>query len=479
MRFFIFFISLFVFLHKGIAQSHPISFTILANRLPGMIDEMKQIKSGDERSFMLNFDTLSIYFSDDELPRTLVSQVIVTYDSRGRVEEATIKNKGIADYYVYYYHYLGNQSRFSSLDYYLFQDDQKVFKGVQRHLYNSQNRLISSIEFDANQNIIYGDSLAIEYDGLERIRHYEYLYFQEGKWNIGKRVFDIEYDQNKIFQFSSSEWEDDSSGKTILNDYIFENVAFLNDDYSILFPDFNEWFEMDSLGTDNYFFSREDAAQKYVKQPIDFQKFKRKSNGNKGEMVLSAFSKSSDDISSTISDSSGQTLYSIEYKWDDKNRLSRIIQASGLTQATSLFEYNDLGRISYYRMTAPQKKIEEKLEYVLDSKGRLIEFNQNIIEDALLFNNILRFGYKATSDYHHIKQYPIHVFPNPATSHVTLLLPKHLSQSFQIFLFDCNGKKLMSIPSTEPIPIESLSPGAYFVQVIDQSGIYHTNFVKE
>jgi hypothetical protein len=38
-------------------------------------------------------------------------------------------------------------------------------------------------------------------------------------------------------------------------------VAFLNDDYSILFPDFNEWFEMDSLGTDNYFFSREDAAQ--------------------------------------------------------------------------------------------------------------------------------------------------------------------------------------------------------------------------
>ena len=130
-------------------------------------------------------------------------------------------------------------------------------------------------------------------------------------------------------------------------------------------------------------------------------------------------------------------------------------------------------------MTAPQKKIEEKLEYVLDSKGRLIEFNQNIIEDALLFNNILRFGYRSTSDYHHIKQYPIHVFPNPATSHVTILLPKHLSQSFQIFLFDCNGKKLMSISSTESIPIESLLPGAYFVQVIDQSGIYHTNFVKE
>ena len=130
-------------------------------------------------------------------------------------------------------------------------------------------------------------------------------------------------------------------------------------------------------------------------------------------------------------------------------------------------------------MTAPQKKVEEKLEYVLDSKGRLIEFNQNVVEDALVINNILRFGYKATSDNHSMRLSPFQVFPNPATGHVTLLLPKHLSESFQIFLFDCNGKMLMSLPYTESIPIESLTPGAYFVQVIDQSGIYHTNFVKE
>ncbi len=479
MRFFFVFAIFIVFQHKGITQSHLLPYDFKANRLPALIDEMKQIKSGDERTFLLNFDTLSIYFSDDELPETLVSQVIVTYDSRGRVEEATIKNKDIADYYVYYYHYLGNQTRFSTMDYYLFKDDQKVFKGVQRHLYDPQNRLISSIEYDEKHNIVYGDSLAIEYDGLERIRHYEYLYFQEGKWNIGKRVFDIEYNQNKLTRFSSSEWVDDSSGGRILHDYIYENVVFLKDDYSILFPDFNEWFEMDSLGIDNYFFSREDAAQKYVKQPIDFQKFNRKSNGTKGSMVLSALSVSSDDISSTVSDSSGQTLYKLEYKWDNKNRLSRVIQTFGLTQATSLFEYNDLERISYYRMTAPQKKVEEKLEYVLDSKGRLIEFNQNVVEDALVINNILRFGYKATSDNHSMRLSPFQVFPNPATGHVTLLLPKHLSESFQIFLFDCNGKMLMSLPYTESIPIESLTPGAYFVQVIDQSGIYHTNFVKE
>ena len=67
---------------------------------------------------------------------------------------------------------------------------------------------------------------------------------------------------------------------------------------------------------------------------------------------------------------------------------------------------------------------------MLDSKGRLIEFNQNIIEDALLFNNILRFGYKATSDYHHIKQYPIHVFPIQPPA---MLLHYSFRNTYQMF----------------------------------------------
>lgn len=77
-------------------------------------------------------------------------------------------------------------------------------------------------------------------------------------------------------------------------------------------------------------------------------------------------------------------------------------------------------------------------------------------------------------------QLPIHIFPNPAQTSVTIDLNKSGLESATCILYDLAGKALKTIVAPQSslvsFPLETVLPGMYFLQVSDANGrvVYHT-----
>jgi hypothetical protein len=76
-------------------------------------------------------------------------------------------------------------------------------------------------------------------------------------------------------------------------------------------------------------------------------------------------------------------------------------------------------------------------------------------------------------------QLPIHIFPIPAQTSVTIDLSKSGLESATCILYDLAGKALKTIVAPQSslvsFPLESVLPGMYFLQVSDANGrvVYH------
>lgn len=432
------FLSIFI---SGIcpAQLHTLNFHRIGEKLPSFIQEHEK-RSGE--SFTMKFDTLSFFLVEEQSSENLINRIVVDYDSEGRVSEANLFLSGGTDTFKYVYHYQGSFARFSTMDYFQLVNSQAKFLGIQRHLYDAGGRLISSIEYDDQNNIIYGDSLSISYDDQSRINYYEYLYFELGRWKTGKKTDSIVYREDIPVSYNLTEVETGKSGKDTLVAYRYEDVAFLKDDFSFLFPDFDEWFEMDSLGVDRFFLSGEDASKDYVKSPIQFNKFKLNTSGTPGQLVMSADYITGDQILSQVSDSTGQELYSIGYRQDEEGRLTEMLTTYPATSPrVASFEYNKFGRISEYRVVSDLEDLQEILNYSVDAQGQLRVFDQKIRNESLEIRNLLKFGYRTTIDKKKLSESHLSAFPNPATAEITVRIPAGMSQEASASVFNALGEK--------------------------------------
>ncbi len=406
-----------------------------------LLNSLEKVNNAGFRAFTMRFDTLSILFSDPDSPESLVSTMPVTYDASGRVKETKVINAGADDFFIYRYHYIGSDNRFSTLEYFLHSGGTEQYAGVQIHLYDSHGRLISSKELDKNNNLIYGDSLTIEYNATGQIEFYEYLFFQQGKWNLGRRVSNVLYNGPNLISYITTEVEKGHGDADTAVPYLYDDVIFINDDPSILFPDFDEFFEIDSLGVNDFFLSRDDAAPVYIKQPVKYLKYRMDGTGALVEMAEYA----SDDFLSRVNDVAGNEKYRVEYTFDGVGRLKKIHKsATGSIPEISTFEYNELGRIARYEFTSDSLSFMANSIYITDAKERLREYYQNLQDTHNSITNILRFGYKDGQVSNNQQILEAGVFPNPASNTIHINLPQSSGRELPVKIFDTMGKMVYS-----------------------------------
>lgn len=450
-----------------------------ANKALAFLNRITDMNKSGNRAFTLKFDTLSIFFAGPEEPESLVSTMPVTYDAWGRIKDARIIEAGFEDYYQYRYNYTGDDNRFSHLDYYLHSGGEEHYAGVQIHLYDDHGRLISSRELDKDNQLIYGDSLSLEFNGLGQIVFYEYLYFQLGRWNSGGKVYDVQYSGQDIVGYNADEAERGHSGKDTIVSYRYEDVRFLNDDSSILFPDFDEFFEIDSLGVDNFFLSSRDAAKAYVKQPVQYLKYR---TDGSGALVQSAVY-DPDKFISIISDPNGKEIYRIEYSFDGQGRLKGIHKVeTGQVPEVSTFEYNELGRMARYIFTSDSVNFRVNNLYVTDDKDRLSEYYQNLEDTNNSITNILRFGYRGENKTYTGSILEACVFPNPAGHAIYIKTPQSIYQEMQVSMMGNDGRLVFSgrinfTAGVGSIPVAKVPPGTYLLLIKDGKKAYKATVV--
>lgn len=91
-------------------------------------------------------------------------------------------------------------------------------------------------------------------------------------------------------------------------------------------------------------------------------------------------------------------------------------------------------------------------------------------QQGLVSTKVLNFSTGAVDvDLPKVEQPAIHIYPNPASDHITIQLPDHWSQvtghSSLITLHNLQGKLMKKVELVEKVDIRNLKPGIYIVQV--------------
>jgi hypothetical protein len=75
---------------------------------------------------------------------------------------------------------------------------------------------------------------------------------------------------------------------------------------------------------------------------------------------------------------------------------------------------------------------------------------------------------------------PLHIFPNPATTRITLQLPPQFEQATKLEVFDRIGQLVLRIDYSSEVDVSALPAGLYFLVVCNGDGERVTGrFVKE
>lgn len=73
---------------------------------------------------------------------------------------------------------------------------------------------------------------------------------------------------------------------------------------------------------------------------------------------------------------------------------------------------------------------------------------------------------------------PLKIYPNPVSNNLHLELPG-LPETFEIQIYDMQGKRIRQLPGTNDIPVGDLPKGLYVVQARTEKGWHLARFVKE
>ena len=457
---------------------------IIHNKLSKLISEAINLKYTSDRSFKMKFDTLYLLLADHPNAGELVTTVVVEYDGKGRISSAKINNESDEDY-NYYYKYKGDESRFSTMDYFLLENGIERYDGFQSHLYNIKGTLISSKEFTKDNELVYADSLNITFDSNERVTSQTYLFYQGGAWNKGSRIYNVQYNGDAVIKYSKEEEEYTQQGNDTIIDYLYDDLVFLNNDQSFLFKGIQEFFEIDSAGVDNFFLSREDAAQFYVNRPIQYKKYLLDGVTQPPLLFEKCVFEKTDLIRTIVQTSFSTEIYQIHYGLNDDNKLDRYyFKILGDTSEFAFFKYNEHGRISEITYESDQMHSQEFDNYVKDDQDRLVEFRQDIIFDFLSgYSTILKFGYRGPASIIGEDVQTTLLYPNPADKQLILEIPSQINSLINYTIIDCHGKNLLSgkvLSGDEQITLSvgDLIPGTYQVVLNSKDKKWISRFVK-
>ncbi|MBP8893827.1 MAG: hypothetical protein KBH09_15860, partial [Saprospiraceae bacterium] len=236
------FVSIFLLLNIGKSQMKHAEIVALAN-YPGALLQDLNLKNGD-RSFTLQPDTIIISNFENELQNRKVTYVIQYEDDKIHIVDFEVFhiNQGIIRIY-YDYKNTGSlyQTRFYSL-----KNGNEEYYGKVHYNYDSDNRLISYIDYDKDNLVGQGDSLLIEFDGNLIKNYTHFIYNTENfKWDADKNISQIVYNNGDIQEYQLIQYY--SINNDIFQDkFKLENTRFIPGAQNRLFTKIDPYYIYDS-----------------------------------------------------------------------------------------------------------------------------------------------------------------------------------------------------------------------------------------
>ncbi len=478
------FVFIFLLLNIGKSQMKHAEIAALAN-YPGALLQDLNLKNGD-RSFTLQPDTIIISNFENELQNRKVTYVIQYEDDKIHIVDFEVFhiNQGIIRIY-YDYKNTGSlyQTRFYSL-----KNGNEEYYGKVHYNYDSDNRLISYIDYDKDNLVGQGDSLLIEFDGNLIKNYTHFIYNTETfKWDADKNISQIVYNNGDIQEYQLIQYY--SINNDIFQDkFKLENTRFIPGAQNRLFTKIDPYYIYDSTNINTSILSPTNGSDLLITGPSGFDKWYF--NENLQQYTLSEKTKLSslnnDYVVSYYNiDDTSMVLGTRTYYIDAQSKLTKSLYMSSFGSEENNFQYNIHDRIEESNYLFNNNLVSHKVfSYQIDDDGRLIEYTNNELNTiAGTFRDEYYFGYKEGSLKRSINEDQLlTIFPNPATDCILVKDPTiSIEKNTSLKLINISGQILKDIKLSLDqtlIDISFLTAGIYIVQIYDGSNFRVTKFIK-
>lgn len=449
-----------------------------------IVEKHQNSFSSNNRDYTLDFDTAYFYFADGQDIAELEGTIILTYDNLGRIIRIDAINEiDFEENLVFKYYYEGNDTKFYKSERYIYESEDEILEATVINKFVGNGSLNVILEYDSEDNLVYGDSLFYQYndEGLEEV--FKYYTFYEEEWREKYNITGMKYsDDNKLIEYVARESFDNDFGLDSTEYFRYENTEFYKDDYSILFYSLVNYEALDSTFFEFEYFSENDYLDYYLLLPIRYDKFQL-TNGNDPEEQVATCTYTNNGILETTQNDNLNTVIN-EYHFNDEGKLSLLVNTYDSEVSTVSFQFNEHGKVSEIKEVSDFATIEDQFEYIVDDEERLIEYSdETFIDGTPTFAIRLEFGYKGTAKENEITIGPLAVYPNPVNQDIFLNMEEINGKICKIKVIDFMGKivhKSTQIIGADQniMDISELNSGAYQIQISTGQKMWSGRFIK-